>query len=121
MLTSELCLEEYTYLNLLLGVRPLSCRLLMMVAQRGTGVGFLVEITVSLRRPHKKSSPRRERVNTAFPEGCWRKVFRFPSRTPRSPAAVDVWFGAVGLRYRGGVGASKLRVARGEGGGLMTT
>jgi len=35
MLTSELYLEEYTYLDLLLGVRPLSCRLPMMVTHSG--------------------------------------------------------------------------------------
>ena len=60
MLTSELYLEEYTYLDLLLGVRPLPYRLPTMVAQQGTGIGCLGDITVSLRRPHKKSSPGRE-------------------------------------------------------------
>jgi len=83
-------------------------------SQRETGVGFLGEITVSFRRPHKKSSPRRERVNTAFPEGGWRKVFRFPSRTSRSSATVDVWFGSVGVQHHGGVDVSTLRVARSE-------
>ena len=60
MLTSELYLEEYTYLDLLLAVRPSPYRLSMMVAQRETGIVFLGEITTNLRRPHKKSPLRRE-------------------------------------------------------------
>ena len=121
MLTSELYLEEYTYLDLLLGVRPLPYRSPMVVTQRETGIGFLGEIIDSLRRPYKESPLRRERINTAFPEGGWRKVFRFPSRTPRSPAAIDVWFGSVGGRYHGGIDVSKLRVTRGEGGVRVMT
>ena len=35
MLTSELYLDEYTYLDLLLGVRPSLCCFLTMVAQVG--------------------------------------------------------------------------------------
>ena len=115
MLTSELYLEEYTYLDLLLGGRPLPCRLRMMVAQRKIGIGFLGEITTSLRRPHKKSPPRKEQVNTAFPEGGWRKIFRFPSSTPRLPATVDICFIFIGGRYHRGIKVSKHAVARGKG------
>ena len=116
VLTSELHLEEYTYLDLLLGVRPLPYRLSMMVAQWETEIGFLGEITVCLRRSHKKPVPRREWVNAAFPEGGWGQVFRFPGQTPRLPAAVNVCFGYVGGRYHGGIEVSKPDVARGEGG-----
>jgi len=110
MLTSELFLEEYTHFDLLLGVRPWSYRLQMTVAQLETGIGLLEEITVSFRCPHRRSPPRGERVPTTFPEGCWRKVFRFPNQTSRSPAAVDVRFSPAGGR------TSEPDVARGEDG-----
>ena len=116
MLTSELYFEEYTYLDLLLGVRPLPYHLPMVVAQWEIGIGILGEIAVSLRRPHKESPTRREQVNTALQEGGWKKVFRFPSRAPRLPAAVVVCFGSVGGRYHGGIEVSKHDVARGKGG-----
>lgn len=76
MLTSELCLEEYTHFDLLLGVRLSSYRLQKIVAQWETGIGLLEEIIVSFRCPHRKSPPRGKRVPTTFPEGCWGKVFR---------------------------------------------
>ena len=116
VLTSKFHLEEYTYLDLLLGVRPSPYRLSVMVAQRETEIGFLGEITVGLRLSHKNPTPGRERFNAAFPEGSWRQVFRFPGQTPRLPAAVDVCFGYVGGRYHGGIEIPKLYVARGEGG-----
>ena len=116
VLTSELYLEEYTHFDLLLGVRPSPHRFPMAVAQPKTGIVFLGEVTISLRRSHKKSPPRRERITAAFPQGGWRKAFRFPSQAPPLPAAADVRFGYVGGRYHGGFEVSKPDVARGEGG-----
>lgn len=110
MLTSELCLEEYTHFDLLLGVRLSSYRLQKIVAQWETGIGLLEEIIVSFRCPHRKSPPRGKRVPTTFPEGCWRKVFRLSNQTSRLPAAVGICFGPAGGR------ASEPDVARGEGG-----
>lgn len=114
MLTSEFYLDEYTYLDLLLGVRPSLCFFLTMVAQVEAGIGILEEIITSLRCPHRNSPLGRERVVTALPEGHWRKVLRFSGATPRSRTAADVLFGSVGGRYHRGFKVSELGVTRGE-------
>ena len=53
MLTSELHLDEYTYLDLLLGVRPSLYRFPKAETQWETGIGLLEEITTSIRHPDR--------------------------------------------------------------------
>jgi len=47
-LTSELRLDEYTYLDLLLGVRSSSRCLLVLMTQMGDGTGFLEQVFAGL-------------------------------------------------------------------------
>jgi len=76
-LTSELCLDEYTYLDLLLGVRS---RFVLLLDGDGSnqklGVGLLEEIATDLRRPDRGPLSRRERHVAALPAGSRREVFR---------------------------------------------
>ena len=69
MLTSELRFDEYTYLDLLLGVRLSLFYFSTVTNERGIGIGLLEEITTSLRRPDRESPLRRE-WDTAGLTGC---------------------------------------------------
>jgi len=71
VLTFELQLDEYTYLDLLLGVCPCSCRFLVIMTQRDAWItGLLEQITTGLRRPHREPPLGREWDIATFPEAC---------------------------------------------------
>ena len=115
VLTSELHLDECTYLDLLLAVRPsLYCSRLWLFKCEA-GIGILEEIATSLRRPHRKPPLGGEWIITTLPPGHRRKVLRFPWQTSRSRAAAAVRFGDVRGRYDGRFEVSELDVTRGEG------
>jgi len=116
ILTSELHLDEYTCLDILLGVRPSLATSRSWLLKWEAGIGILEEIVTSLRCPYRKSSLGRERVTTALPESRQRKVLRFSNRTSRSRATATVRFGYVGGWHNGGFEVSELDVGRGEGG-----
>ena len=111
-LTSELYLDEYTYLDLLLGVRLFLSHFLIVTTQMGDwDIGLLEEIAAGFQRPYRESPVRRERVVTVFPGGRWGEVFRVPNQAPRLRAAIDVRFGSVGGWYHEGFKVSELDVA----------
>lgn len=81
-LTSDLHFEEYTYLDILLGVRPFPYQFLRVTIQTGTGIGLLEKITCDLRHSHRVSPVRREQVAAVFPGDRQGNIFQFSGRIP---------------------------------------
>jgi hypothetical protein len=73
--SSELHVGEYTYLDLLLGVRPNFSYALAGLPYARYRIGLLGEIDNGFRYSHRVASSRRECVVAMLPEDYWRPVY----------------------------------------------